>query len=223
MTHAPPTPTIRPFRDRHPAGRPRRPARAARRRPAGPTSCRATATTAIAQSYVALARRPLAHRYDWRAVEARLNAFPQFTTEIDGQNVHFLHVRSPEPDALPLIVTHGWPGSIVEFLDVDRSADRSAGPRRRPGRGVPPGRPVAARVRLLGPDPRARAGTTARIAAAWVELMRRLGYERYGAVGNDAGSMISPESAGSTPSTSSASTSRRSSRSRRATRRSSPT
>src|SRR5438552_17700444 len=54
--------------------------------------------------------------YDWRKHEARLNAFPQFTTTIDGQNVHFLHVRSPEPNALPLILTHGWPGSIVEFL-----------------------------------------------------------------------------------------------------------
>ena len=57
--------------------------------------------------------------YDWRVAEARpLNQFPQFTTEIDGANVHFLHVRSPEPDALPLIMTHGWPGSVAEFLDV---------------------------------------------------------------------------------------------------------
>src|SRR5690348_2841928 len=56
--------------------------------------------------------------YDWRAWEARLNAYPQFVTEIDGQNIHFLHVRSPEPDAFPLVLTHGWPGSIVEFLDL---------------------------------------------------------------------------------------------------------
>ena len=56
--------------------------------------------------------------YDWRAYERALNEFPQFTTEIDGQDIHFLHVRSPEPDALPLILIHGWPGSIVEFLDV---------------------------------------------------------------------------------------------------------
>ena len=56
--------------------------------------------------------------YDWRAWEARLNRFPQFTTTIDGQNSHFLHVRSPEPEALTVIVTHGWPGSIVEFIDV---------------------------------------------------------------------------------------------------------
>ena len=56
--------------------------------------------------------------YDWRRAEARLNAFDHFLTEIDGTRVHFLHARSPEPDALPLIVTHGWPGSIVEFLDI---------------------------------------------------------------------------------------------------------
>ena len=56
--------------------------------------------------------------YDWRAWETRLNAHPQFTTQIDGQTVHFLHIRSAEPNAFPLIVTHGWPGSIVEFLDV---------------------------------------------------------------------------------------------------------
>src|SRR5918992_1306523 len=56
--------------------------------------------------------------YDWREHEAKLNEYPQFTTEIDGANVHLLHVRSPEPDALPLILTHGWPGSVVEFLDI---------------------------------------------------------------------------------------------------------
>src|SRR3954465_6263620 len=56
--------------------------------------------------------------YDWRKHEAALNEYPQFTTEIDGQNIHFLHVRSPEPDALPLVLTHGWPGSIVEFMKI---------------------------------------------------------------------------------------------------------
>ncbi|HEY4726914.1 MAG TPA: epoxide hydrolase N-terminal domain-containing protein, partial [Actinomycetes bacterium] len=56
--------------------------------------------------------------YDWRAHEARLNEFPQFTTVIDGQNVHFVHVRSPEPGALPLVITHGWPGSVVEFMKI---------------------------------------------------------------------------------------------------------
>src|SRR5256885_12053918 len=56
--------------------------------------------------------------YDWRKWEAKINTYLQFTTEIDGQNIHFLHVRSPEPNALPAIVTHGWPGSVVEFLDI---------------------------------------------------------------------------------------------------------
>src|ERR687898_3141329 len=56
--------------------------------------------------------------YDWRLWEAKLNEYPQFTTEIDGQNIHFLHVRSPEPDALPLIISHGYPSSVVEFLDI---------------------------------------------------------------------------------------------------------
>src|SRR5215468_11281936 len=57
-------------------------------------------------------------RYDWRKYEAGLNSFPQFTTEIDGQHIHFLHIRSPEPNALPLIITHGYPGSIVEFMNI---------------------------------------------------------------------------------------------------------
>jgi epoxide hydrolase len=130
--------------------------------------------------------------FDWRALEARLNGYPQFTTEIDGQNVHFLHVRSPEPDALPLIVTHGWPGSIVEFLDIigPLSDPRAHG-----------GDPATAFHLVIPSIPgygfsgptREEGWTNYRIARAWVELMRRLGYERYGAVGNDAGSLISPE------------------------------
>ena len=62
--------------------------------------------------------RVLARRYDWRAWEAKLNSYPQFTTTIDGQNIHFLHVRSPEPDATPLILTHGWPNTVVEYLGL---------------------------------------------------------------------------------------------------------
>jgi pimeloyl-ACP methyl ester carboxylesterase len=130
--------------------------------------------------------------YDWRAAEARLNAHPQFITEIDGQDIHFLHVRSPEPDALPLILTHGWPGSVVEYLDV-------IGPLTEPQRYG--GNPADA-FHLVIPSlpgfgfssPLTRRGwSTARTAAAWVQLMRRLGYQRYGAAGNDAGSMVSPE------------------------------
>jgi epoxide hydrolase len=130
--------------------------------------------------------------FDWRALEARLNGYPQFTTEIDGQTVHFLHVRSPEPDALPLIVTHGWPGSIVEFLDIigPLSDPRAHG-----------GDPASAFHLVIPSLPgygfsgatREPGWNKLRIAAAWAELMRRLGYERYGAVGNDAGSVVSPE------------------------------
>jgi pimeloyl-ACP methyl ester carboxylesterase len=130
--------------------------------------------------------------YDWRAVEARINAYPQSTTEIDGQTIHFLHVRSPEPDAFPIIVTHGWPGSIVEFLDVigPLSDPRAHGLHASIAFDlvVPslPGYGFSGPTREAGWD-------NARIARAWAELMRRLGYERYGAVGNDAGSLISRE------------------------------
>jgi pimeloyl-ACP methyl ester carboxylesterase len=130
--------------------------------------------------------------YDWREHEARLNEYPQFTTTIEGQNVHFLHVRSAEPGALPLILTHGWPGSIVEFLDViDPLTDPGAH-----------GGDAADAFDLVIPSlpgygfsgPTNEPGwNNLRIAGAWSELMSRLGYERYGAVGNDAGSMISPE------------------------------
>ncbi len=130
--------------------------------------------------------------YDWRAWEARLNGYPQFTTTIDGQNVHFLHVRSPEPDALPLILTHGWPGSIVEYLNV---IDRLTDPRRHGGDPATAFHLVIPSIPGYGySGPTTGPGwNNQRIAAAWVELMRRLGYDRYGAVGNDAGSMISPE------------------------------
>jgi epoxide hydrolase len=130
--------------------------------------------------------------YDWRAWEARLNAHPQFTTEIDGQNIHFLHVRSPRPDAVPLIMTHGWPGSIVEYLDV-------IGPLSDPA--AHGGDPADAFHLVIPSLPGfAFSGPTTepgwnryRTARAWAELMRRLGYERYGAVGNDAGSFVAPE------------------------------
>ena len=146
----------------------------------------------VKQAYIRSLADHWRTRYDWRAAEASINANPQFTTEIDGQNVHFLHVRSPEPDALPLIVTHGWPGSIAEFLGIigPLSDPRSHG-------GDPSDAfdlviPSIPGYGLSGPT-RERGWTNYRVAAAWVELMRRLGYERYGAMGNDAGSMISPE------------------------------
>jgi pimeloyl-ACP methyl ester carboxylesterase len=128
--------------------------------------------------------------YDWRRHERRLNGFPQFTTTIDGANVHFLHVRSPERDALPLILTHGWPGSIVEFLDLigPLTDPRSHGgdPADAFHLVIPslPGFGFSGPTREKGWDMR-------RIARAWAELMRRLGYDRYGAHGGDWGSGIS--------------------------------
>jgi epoxide hydrolase len=130
--------------------------------------------------------------YDWRKHEATLNQYPQFTTTIDGANVHFLHVRSPEPDALPLILTHGWPGSIVEFLDV---IGPLTDPRAHGGDGVDafhlvipsiPGHGFSGPTRQVG-------WTTSRVASAWAELMSRLGYERYGAQGGDWGAFVAPE------------------------------
>jgi len=130
--------------------------------------------------------------YDWRKQEARLNEFPQFTTTIDAANIHFLHVRSPEPDALPLILTHGWPGSIVEFLQV-------VGPLTDPR--AHDGDPTDA-FHLVIPSlpgygfsgPTHQAGwTTGRVARAWAQLMARLGYQRYGAQGGDWGAFVSPE------------------------------
>ena len=125
--------------------------------------------------------------FDWRAAEARLNAFPQFITEIDGQDIHFLHVRSPEPDALPLILTHGWPGSVVEYLDVFGPLTDPRAHDRDPSAAfdlVIPSLPGFAFSSPLA----GRGWGTTRTAAAWVQLMRRLGYQRYGAAGNDAGS-----------------------------------
>jgi pimeloyl-ACP methyl ester carboxylesterase len=131
-------------------------------------------------------------RFDWRSHEARLNGYPQFMTTIDGQQVHFVHVRSPEPDALPLICTHGWPMSVFEYLDL-------AGPLSDPrAHGGDPADafhvviPSIPGVAFSGPTTEP-GWDTRRVARAWVELMARLGYERYGAHGNDGGSQISPE------------------------------
>ncbi|KAA5833559.1 epoxide hydrolase family protein [Saccharopolyspora hirsuta] len=130
--------------------------------------------------------------YDWRRHEARLNSFPQFTTVIDDQRVHFLHVRSPEPDAIPLIITHGWPSTVHDFVDV---IGPLTDPRAHGGdpadafHVVAPSLPGFA---FSGPTTRPGWGVN-RIARAWAELMHRLGYERYGAQGGDFGSIVSPE------------------------------
>ena len=130
--------------------------------------------------------------YDWRGWEARLNAHPQFVTEIDGEQIHFLHVKSTEPGAMPLILTHGWPGSVVEYLDL---IDPLTDPRKH---GADPAQAFDVVIPSLPgfgfSSPARNAGWgTQRTARAWAELMARLGYDRYGAVGNDAGSMIAPE------------------------------
>ena len=130
--------------------------------------------------------------YDWRKHEAALNEHPQFTTTIDGANVHFLHVRSPEPDALPLVLTHGWPGSVVEFLDV---IGPLTDPRAHGGDPADAFHLVIPSIPGYGfSGPTHEAGwTTDRVAKAWAELMARLGYGRYGAQGGDWGALVSPE------------------------------
>jgi pimeloyl-ACP methyl ester carboxylesterase len=130
--------------------------------------------------------------YDWRAAERRLNEFPQFTTVIDGQNVHFMHVRSAEPDALPLIMTHGWPGSVVEFTEVIGPLTDPAAHGGDRGDAFHMVVPSIPGFGFSGPT-RERGWNVNRVARAWDELMRRLGYPRYGAQGGDWGSSISRE------------------------------
>jgi len=128
-------------------------------------------------------------KFDWRSQEAALNAFPNFRTEIDGQNVHFIHVRSPVDDALPLVLIHGWPGSVYEFVKaigplVDPEAH--GGSRRDAFHVVCPSLPgygFSGPTREPGWHPR-------RIAQAFAELMKRLGYARYGVQGGDWGSTV---------------------------------
>jgi epoxide hydrolase len=130
-----------------------------------------------------------AEEYDWRRREALLNRFAQFVTEIDGLAIHFLHVRSPHPDAMPLIVTHGWPGSIVEFQKVIEPLTNPAAF----------GGEAADAFHLVCPSlpgfgfsgkPATTGWGVDRIALAWAGLMDRLGYTRYGAQGGDWGSAV---------------------------------
>jgi epoxide hydrolase len=130
--------------------------------------------------------------YDWRGQEAALNEFAQFTTVIDDQNIHFLHVRSPEPEALPLLITHGWPGSIAEFLDI---IGPLADPAAHGGDPADAFHVIAPSIPGFGfSGPTHQTGwNTVRVARAWAELMSRLGYDRYGAQGGDTGALVSPE------------------------------
>ena len=130
-----------------------------------------------------------ANEYDWRAIEARLNALPQFVTEIDGLDIHFIHVRSKEPNALPLIITHGWPGSIIELLKI---IDPLTNPTAHGGAAsdafdlvIPslPGFGFSGKPTATGWDP-------PHIARAWATVMQRLDYTRYVAQGGDWGAMV---------------------------------
>lgn len=123
--------------------------------------------------------------YDWRAAEARLNALPQYRTLVDGVWIHHLHVRSPDPDALPLVMTHGWPGSVVEFLKV-------AGPLSDPAAG-PAFHVVCPSLPGYGfsDKPSTPGWGVERIARAWVELMAGLGYDRFATQGHDWGTSVS--------------------------------
>ena len=136
--------------------------------------------------------------YDWRKCEARLNALPQFKTQIEGEDVHFIHAKSPHENALPLIITHGWPGSVIELLEV---VEPLTDPTAHGGRAeeafdlvVPslPGYGFSAEPTELGWDP-------GRIARAWAELMRRLGYSRYVAQGGDQGAAVTDAMAAQDP------------------------
>jgi pimeloyl-ACP methyl ester carboxylesterase len=127
--------------------------------------------------------------YDWRRAEAKLNALPQFTTEIDGVDIHFIHVTSAHENALPLIVTHGWPGSVIELLEV-------IGPLTDP---TPHGGRAEDAFDLVLPslpgygfsgEPAEVGWHVGRIGQAWAELMRRLGYTRYVAQGGDVGAAV---------------------------------
>jgi pimeloyl-ACP methyl ester carboxylesterase len=127
--------------------------------------------------------------YDWRKSEARLNAFPQFKTTIDGLSIHFIHVRSPHPDARPLIITHGWPGSIVEFHKVIgplTDPEAHGGDSRDAFHVVCPSLPGYG----FSDKPTGEGWGVRRIAQAWAELMARLGYERYAAQGGDWGAAV---------------------------------
>jgi pimeloyl-ACP methyl ester carboxylesterase len=130
--------------------------------------------------------------YDWRRHEARLNEYPQFTTTLDGDKIHFLQVISPEPNALPLILNLGWPSSQAELLPI---IGPLVDPREHGGDPADAFHLVAPSLPgfgFSGPT-RTKGWTTKRVATAWLELMTRLGYDRFGAQGSDWGAMVMPE------------------------------
>ena len=129
------------------------------------------------------------NEYDFRRLEARLNALPQFTTQIDGVEIHFIHVRSKHEDALPLIMTHGWPGSVVELLDTVGPLTDPTAHGGTPGDAFHLVLPSIPGYGLSG-EPAELGWDSDRIARAWAELMDRLGYTRYVAQGGDVGAAV---------------------------------
>jgi pimeloyl-ACP methyl ester carboxylesterase len=136
--------------------------------------------------------------YDWRKAEAKLNALPQFTTEIDGVDIHFIHVRSRHEDALPLIITHGWPGSVIELLEV---VGPLTDPTAHGGRAEDAFDLVLPSLPGYGfsGEPSEVGWNADRIAQAWAELMNRLGYTRYVAQGGDQGASVTDAMARQAP------------------------
>ncbi|HEX8271450.1 MAG TPA: alpha/beta fold hydrolase [Longimicrobiaceae bacterium] len=140
-----------------------------------------------------------ATEYDWRRFEARLNALPQFTTEIDGLDVHFIHVRSKHPDALPIVITHGWPGSVVELMKVIAPL---TDPTAHGGRAEDAFHVVIPSLPGYGfsEQPATGGWEPVRIARAWIALMNRLGYTRFAAQGGDWGDPVTEQIALQAPS-----------------------
>lgn len=138
------------------------------------------------------------HDYDWRKCESRINRYPQFRTRIDGVGIHFIHARSPHPHALPILLTHGWPGSVIEFLDV---IDRLTDPTRFGGRADDAFHVVVPSIPGYGfsDKPTERGWNPQRIARAWAVLMYRLEYRRWVAQGGDWGSAITHAMASQRP------------------------
>jgi pimeloyl-ACP methyl ester carboxylesterase len=136
--------------------------------------------------------------FDWHACEASLNALPQFRTEIDGEDIHFIHVKSPHADAMPLIITHGWPGSVVELLGIVGPLTDPTAHGGHAGDAFDlvlpslPGYGFSGEPAEVGWDP-------VRTARAWTELMRRLGYARYVAQGGDQGAAVTDAMGGQAP------------------------
>jgi pimeloyl-ACP methyl ester carboxylesterase len=136
--------------------------------------------------------------YDWRKAEARLNAYPQFVTKIDGVDIHFIHVRSRNPNALPLIMTHGWPGSVIELLETVGPLTDPASHGGAPGDAFHLVLPSLPGYGFSG-EPTQLGWESGQIAHVWAELMRRLGYTRYVAQGGDVGASVTDAMGRQTP------------------------